>query len=307
MASTDSGAASYPEDRSSDSVARLPSLPGRPEIVERIMTEAISDPQVEMHRRRAQFTFFCGDEPDMMAGYDGQLEVVGRCLEWFVFDYIIPELGHSPAQHWFNCNISELEPQQIAEAESCLNFVLGIFEIDQVDPVNGFAARDLLRPGRLYNVSEHVINEEIYPKQMLLGRLFPQPDSDKYTLSGMAAVMPENTTSQLKQLIVKGKLKPNLILDNIDGIELENLHSRSLVNIDKIKDPDTVSDRLKRYVGEIVPGRLTFKKLCQTIQQADDPVEVAVRICRHIHIHCSHEIELIIAYIMTYWFKSHQV
>ena len=81
----------YWSGHETDSSVRLPSLPCRHPVVEKMMSGAILDFLVASYRKRAQFAFFCGDEPDHLGGYDGQLEVVGRCLEWFVFDCEIRE------------------------------------------------------------------------------------------------------------------------------------------------------------------------------------------------------------------------
>jgi len=289
-------------DINHDSAPRLPSLPRRLPIIELIMSEAILDPQVKQHRRRGQFTFFCGAEPDALAGHDGQLEIVGRCLEWFVFDYEIPELNLTPAQHWLNNNIDQLDEQQRLDAIDCMEFILGIFEIDKVHPKHGFSAVDLLRPGNVYRVCEQVINDEICPGQMLLGRIFPH--RDKYLLSGMATIMDNAATRQLKHFISTGKLRPASILVDIDGLELENLLGRSLQDIDRIENIDTLHRRMRCYLEEVVPNRLDFDQFISLLNSSDDPVDIAVRVCRQIDIHCRHEIELIMAYIMTCWFKN---
>ena len=295
--------ANYPDQQNCDSQLRLPSLPHRPPIVEQIMSQAITDPQVMPYRDRAQFTFFCGDLPESLGGRDGQLEVVGRCLEWFVFDYTIPELEMTPAQHWLNLYACRLTPEQYACATDCLNFVLGIFEISQLDAAYGFVAIDLLRPGKSYRVCEHTINNELRPGQLLLGRLFPQ--RNEYILSGMAAIMNHSATMQIKQLISSGRLKPQSILDDLDGLELENLYGRSLMNIDKVKDLNLLYQRLQNYFQNIVPNQTNFSELQKSISAAQDPVELAVSACRRLNIHCRHEIELVLTYIMTYWFRTH--
>lgn len=282
---------------------RLPSLPGRPEILEKIMTDSIADPAVKPYRSRAQFTFFCGDKPTALAGHNSQLEVVGRCLEWFVFDYIIPELDLTPAQHWFKSYREELSPQQRNDAADCLDFILGIFEISHPDPKQGFIAIDLLRTGQSYQVCEHVINDELKPSQLLLGRIFPHHGN--FILSGMAAVMSKTATKQIKQLIQSGRLKPEMILDDLDGLELENLYGRSLMEIDKIQSPKILGHILKVYLENIITARLDYNELIKMIESADDPVAVGVDICRRLKIPCRHEIELIITYIITYWFRTH--
>jgi len=66
----------YWSSREADTSVRLPSLPCRHPVVEKLMSGAILDLLVASYRSRAQFTFFCGDEPDHLGGYDGQLEVV---------------------------------------------------------------------------------------------------------------------------------------------------------------------------------------------------------------------------------------
>ncbi|MCF7958516.1 MAG: hypothetical protein K9M57_08725 [Phycisphaerae bacterium] len=282
---------------------RMPSIPHRLPIVERIMTESIIDPRIEQHRPRALFTFFCGSEPESLGGYDSQLEVVGRCLEWFTFDYLIPELGCTPAEHWLNCNASKLNTRENKAVEQCLDFTLGIFEITAVTPDVGFTAIDILRPGKSYAISEKIITGELENGQILLGRLFPSEDI--MTISGMSAIVDKAAAGQMKRLFQSGKLKPKSILENLDGLELENLIGRSLMGIDTIEDLAILDKRLGRYFGDVVPGIMSFEKFQHFVEQADDPVEIAVRVCRHMHISCSHEIELILAYIMTYWFRTH--
>ena len=213
---------------------RLPSLPQRLQILERISAESICDPLVRSYRNRAQFTFLCGAEPAEMGGHDGQLEVVGRCLEWFVFDYDIPELDTTPASYWLQCHADDLTDDQLADAQTCLDFVLGLFEITQVIPGQSFVARDLLRPPLRYHVFEELITNEIQPHQLLLGRLFPYRSD--YVLSGMAGIMDAHATGQIKSLINIGKLKPDTVLPTLDGVELENLFGRSVHDIAQISE-----------------------------------------------------------------------
>lgn len=54
---------SYWPSHEADLSVRLPSLPCRHPVVEKLMSGAIIDFLVASYRRRAQFTFFCGDEP----------------------------------------------------------------------------------------------------------------------------------------------------------------------------------------------------------------------------------------------------
>ena len=283
----------------SDSSTRLASLPGRLSIVERIMAEAICDPEVSMYRPRAQFTFFCGDDPENVAGHEFQLEVVGRCLEWFVFDYKVPDLCQTPAQHWFANNSKRLSKAARQDAANCLDFVLSIFEITEVDDISGFVAVDLLRNGRTYYVDEHIINSQLQPGQMLLGRLFPH--NQNYSLSGMATIMDSQACSQVRAMIKNGKLRPDNLLQDLDGLELENLYGRSLMGIDKL-DATGIEDRVKHYL-DITHSSVSYSELVDLLRKANDPVDGAVSFCRKTEIECRHEIELMIAYLMGLWFK----
>ena len=137
---------------------------------------------------------------------------------------------------------------------------------------------------------------------MLLGRIFPH--NGHYLLSGMATIMDKAATRQLKQFISTGKLKPASILADIDGLELENLLGRSLQDIDRIENIDTLHKRIHCYLEKVVPGHLDFDRFLSLLNSSDDPVEIAVNICRQIDIQCRHEIELIMAYIMTCWFRN---
>ncbi len=278
---------------------RLPSLPGRLSIVEKIMSDAIRDEQVRRYRPRAQFTFFCGEEPELLAGRDGQLELVGRCLEWFVFDYVIPELCQTPAQNWFSRNSHKLSLEARHDAADCLNYQISVFEIIEVHPISGFVAIDLLRNGKAYFVDEHVINDQIEPGQMLLGRLFPHKDN--YSLSGMATIMDSQACKQVRNLIKSGKLKTETMLEDLDGLELENLYGRSLMRLDRLS-MDNLTARLTRYL-EVSGSEINIETLNEFVAKAEDPVEAAVKFCRKANIECRHEIELMIAYIMNYWFK----
>ncbi len=278
---------------------RLPSLPGRLAIVEKIMSDSICDEQVRKHRPRAQFTFFCGEEPEVVAGHEGQLELVGRCLEWFVFDYKIPDLCQTPAQHWFSKNSHRLSSEVRHDAADCLDFVISIFEITEVHPISGFVAIDLLRNGKAYFVDEHVINDQIEPGQMLLGRLFPHHDN--YSLSGMATIMDNQACKRVRQMIKAGRMKADTLLDDLDGLELENLCGRSLMRLDKLSLND-LTDRLGLYL-ESSDTDLDMTDLIDLVKSTEDPIEAAVQFCRMAQIDCRHEIELMIAYIMNFWFK----
>jgi len=289
---------------SHDPALRLASLPHRLEIVERIMSEIINDPIVSKYRQRAQFTFFCGAEPEVLGGYDGQLEVVGRCLEWFVFDYVIPDVKQTPAQYWRDHNFAHLSHQEQLHTDQCLQFILGLFEISAVKSGRGFVARDLLRAPHVYPIHEEWVSREVASGQLLLGRIFPHMSG--YVLSGMAAVMSPNATREIKQLIEIGKLKPKYLLQELDGIELENLFGRTLKEIDRIAHLPHLHQRIKYYLNEINPGLLTFTDFCKMTDTADDPVDVGVRVCRQLDLQCCHEIEVIIAYTMACWFKTHR-
>ena len=283
----------------SDNSTRLASLPGRLSIVEKIMAESIRDPEVSIHRPRAQFTFFCGDEPENVAGQEFQLEVVGRCLEWFVFDYKIPDLCQTPAQYWFANNSRRLSKEARQDAANCLDFVLSIFEITEVDDISGFVAVDLLRNGRAYYVDEHIINDQLKPGQMLLGRLFPHHQN--YSLSGMATIMDSQACSQVRGMIKSGKLRPDNLVQDLDGIELENLYGRSLMGLDKL-DSKKLEARIKRYLN-VSQSKVGYAELVDLLSNAKDPIDGAVTFCRMTEIECRHEIELMIAYLMALWFR----
>ena len=278
---------------------RLASLPGRLAIVEKIMADSIKDSQVKQYRGRAQFTFFCGQEPEQVSGYYNQLEIIGRCLEWFVFDYKIPTLCQTPAQNWFSRNSSLLSQQARQDAADCLDFKISIFEITEVHPLTGFVAVDLLRNGKTYYVDEHIINDQLEPGQVLLGRLFPH--NQNYALSGMATIMDNSATRQIRKLIKSGRLKTETLLEDLDGLELENLYSRSLMDIDKL-DRSQLEKRLIDYLDRSDSG-IDLDQLTHQVVKASDPIDAAVTFCRENDIRCRHEIELMIAYIMNFWFK----
>jgi len=282
---------------------RLPSLPQRPEIIERITSEAILDPVVEPYRSRAQFTFFCGADPKELAGYEGQLELVGRCLEWFVFDYIIPELTATPAQHWLLLHQNTLSKQLATDARNCLRYILSLFEVADVAPGHGFLAIDLLRPGKTYTVSEHIVTREIQPGQLLLGRLFPH--RKVYILSGMAALMDSHAADKIKQLVDVGQLDPDFIVESLDGIELENLFGRSLHDVAQTKNLAQLHQRLRCYL-EITSAPIDFLELISRLEFTDDPFELAQQLTEQIPIHYHHEAELILAFLTAIWNQTHK-
>jgi len=270
---------------------RLASLPGRLPILEHLAAEAIRDPVVAPCRRRAQFTFFLGAEPAESAGYEGQLEAVGRCLEWFVFDYVIPDLDATPAQHWLATHAAELSPQDHADAADCLRFVLGLFEIDRIHPDRGFDAIDLLRPPLAYSVREHLVTRELQPGQLLLGRLFPHRSA--YALSGMAALMEPHATRQLRQLIADGKLLPAAVLPTLDGLELENLVGRSVHDLPRTLDKNALLDRLQRFLNTAAPAALFPQDLRQRLAACSDPLRLTAEIAAQFHLSCRHEIDFL--------------
>lgn len=290
-------------DASGDGCVRLASLPQRPAIWERILCEAIQDPQVRPHRRRAQFAFFCGADPDECAGDEAQLEAVGRCLEWFVFDYVIAELDTTPAEHWRRRHGDSLAPAEKAQAGNFLSFMLGMFEIDQVDAEQGFVAIDLLRPRQSYEVSETVLTREVQPGQLLLGRLFPQND-EHYLLSGMAALMDAQATAQIKQFMAEGRLDPAEILQNLDGLTLENLFGRNLDDVEKLTTAQQ-RRRLRQYLEEVCPNRVSFAQLSRMIDNSANAVDVVAHLCERLQVHCRHEMDVLVAYVMPIWFAAH--
>lgn len=293
-----------PSPAPDDSDIRLASLPDREPIIERMMTEAIDDPQVKIHRARAQFTFFCGFEPQDVSGYDAQLEAVGRCLEWFVFDYFIPELNLTPARYWFNKNKILLSPEELILARNALNFTLGVFEIGQVRFGQSFEAIDLLRNNQRYHIREKIVSQEIEPGQLLLARLFPY--RNQYLLSGMATFMAASAARQVKRHIKLDKIIPEYILPNLDGVELENLFNRSLTDIDRLEDLPLLHDRLRQYLIAVDSQNLTFDEVLLMMTATPDPFNVAANICDSCSVVCRHEMDLILAYVMAAWFQTHK-
>lgn len=293
-----------PAPGSDESAVRLASLPDREPVIERLMTEAIHDPYVSPCRPRAQFTFFCGFEPRQISGYEGQLEAVGRCLEWFVFDYLIPELNLTPAQHWFNQNKLLLAPSEVQLTKNALDFVLGIFEISHVEPGSGFEVVDLLRGNQTYSVVEQIVSQEVKPGHLLLARLFPH--QGKFLLSGMATLMAQSATKQIKRYIHEGRLVPEHVLLNLDGVELENLFNRSLTDVDRIEDLALLHDRLQLYLQSVGQEKLSYDEVLHLINDTADPFNVAAQICDALAVTCRHEMDLVLAYAMATWFQTHK-
>lgn len=293
-----------PNSGSSESAVRLASLPDREPVIERLMTEAIHDPCVSPYRPRAQFTFFCGFEPRQVSGYEAQLEAVGRCLEWFVFDYLIPDLNLTPAQHWFNQNKLLLSPSEVQLTQNSLDFVLGIFEISHVEPGNGFEVIDLLRGNQTYSVVEQIVSQEVKPGHLLLARLFPH--EGKYLLSGMATLMAQSATKQIKRDIHEDRMIPEHVLLNLDGVELENLFNRSLTDVDRIEDLALLHDRLGLYLQAVDSDKLSYDDVLHLINETADPFNVAAKMCDTLSVTCRHEMDLVLAYAMATWFQTHK-
>lgn len=283
---------------------RLPSLPDRLEMLERIMVEAIADLTVKRYRDRAQFTFFCGYDPRLIGGHEGQLEVVGRCLEWFVYEYVIPELNLTPAQHWFETNEESLSPEDHLTAYTCLQFILGVYVIDEVEPEEGFWVGDLLRDGTPRYVRERLLSQEIHSGQLLLARLFPYQDA--HVLSGMATVMSAEATNEIKKFVREGTLVPDEILPYLDGVELENLFGRSLTDVDRMEDLAVLYRQMRYYLEQTCHNKITFKTYLNMIKQAADPFSVAAHLCDHLPLYCRHEMDLVLAYVMATWFQTHK-
>ena len=263
------------------------------------MSEAILEPAVSGHRERVLFTFFCGADPDELVGYEGQLESVGRCLDWFVFDYVIPELNATPAQHWFDTRTEELTAIEWADVRDCLDFVLGMFEVAAVRPGEGFVGLDLLRPGVCYLINETVISHEVEEGQLVVGRLFPHRSA--YILSGMAAIMEESATKKIELLVAQGRINTDQTAKQLDGLELENLFGRGLAQIEAAEDLDLVNEYLERYVTAIRPGRVTMRQLRRLVETTDDLVTLVAEACTRFEIHCRHEAQLIGAMLCAVW------
>jgi len=289
-------------ERAGEAMLRLPSLPSRLGILEQITCEAILEPLVAVHRRRAQWTFFAGADPATMSGYEGQLEAVGRCLEWFVYDYRIPGLGTTPARHWLARQSEALGRGAYEQVERCLDFVLGLFEVGPVKAEEGFVAVDLLRPPLTYAVRERLITEELEAGQLLLGRLFPHEGA--YVLSGMAALMDGHATDQIKSLMGAGKLRPEELLDELDGLELENLFGRSVEGIAQLSE-SVLYERLRGYIEALEQRPWTLSQVSRRVARALDPLELAETLCREAQVYCPHEIDLLYAYVVAAWEKQH--
>jgi hypothetical protein len=304
MSSENNNALPNPASGPNDASVRLASLPDREPILERLMAEAIDEPHVRLSRPRAQFTFFCGFEPQQANGYEGQLEAVGRCLEWFVFDYIIPDFNLTPAQHWFDQNKLLLAPTEIQLVKNALSFVLGAFKITKVQCDSGFEITDLWRPNHRYEVVEKIMSQEIEPGQLLLARLFPH--QGKFLLSGMATLMSQSATKHIERHMREGRMIPEHILLNLDGIELENLFNRSLSEVDRLEDLTLLHDRLRLYLQAVGSETLSYDDILHLINVTPDPFNVAEKLCDDFSITCRHEMDLVLAYMMATWFATHK-
>lgn len=283
---------------------RLPSLPQRLGIIERIMTESIRERHVRQYRARAQFTFLAGADPTTVAGYDSQLEVMGRCLEWFVFDYVIPELETTPARHWFETHAEALTAAERQDARDCLKFLLGLFEVSHLDQPEGFDAVDLLRPPLRHHVREHLLTRELQDGQLLLGRLFPH--RGHFVLSGMSVVMAEGAAAQIRELIASGRLRPAALVENLDGVELENCLESGLRSVAHL-EPQELEPRVRRYLTEVVPGRLGWDEFEVLLAESPDPVAAAAAFADRMEICCRHEMDLLFDSVMRLWQRHHQV
>ena len=281
---------------------RLASLPNRPAVVERIMTQAIQPDRVKKHRARAQFTFFCGAEPEQVSGYEGQLEVAGRCLEWFVFDYVIGELQQTPAQHWLSVVGADLSVAERRAARACLNFTVSLFEITDLEAGRTIILDDLLRAPLNCIVTEPVLSTQVKVGQLLSGRVFPLPGG--CALSGMAALMGRSATGEIKQLIADGRLNPQSVLAVISGLELENLCGRSVAEIETIDDPAVIHRRLQRYL-EMRSGSVAIEQLWAQVENADHPFKVAAELARTLQIDDSDEMDVFFAHIVAAWSAAH--
>ena len=292
------------EDRRSelDESLRLASLPRRLRIVERIMAEAILDPRVEAYRRRAQFTFFLGASPDDLAGYSGQLEAVGRCLEWFVFDYVIPELETTPALHWFDGQAERLSAQDRQDARDALRFVVSLFEVKSVEPGGEFLALDLLRAPLQYRVAEAVLTHEMKSGQLIVGRLFPHRGA--FALSGMAVLMNPSVAGQLRALIRSGQWVPAAVLKDIDGVELENLFDRRLQEVDEF-DLACLRRIFDHYVTDVCSGRMSMTEFEELIDRCPDGLTAAAEFADRMEICGRHEMDLVFTGVMAFWQRSH--
>ena len=280
----------HPERDLHAAAVRLASLPRRWPLVEQVVTEAVSLPQAAAWRSRAQFVFFCGLEPPQMAGHEAQLEAVGRCLEWFVFDYPLPEHFVTPATAWLEHNRRELSIAQVHEVEAILRFVLGLFDVEEIEPGQGFTAVDLLRNAR-YPVQERVLTKELEPGQLLLGRLFPREGG--YALSGMAALMEPHATEQIRDMIRRGRLRPEQILPSLDAIELENLLGRDPEAMAAAEDHQVLLARLNRFLELARPGEIEPSTLRALLETRSDAAALTAELCRRCRIACRHEIDLV--------------
>ncbi len=282
---------------------RLASLPGRLQIVEQIMSEAIRAPQIRPYCPRAQWTFFCGVTPEQRVGYAGQLEAAGRCLEWFTFDYKIPLFNLTPAQLWLKANKSKLSTEKYHQACECLDFISGIFVIQSVTPCELDAA-DLLRASQHYHITENIMTPEMHDGQLLIGRLFPH--DEHYVISGMASLLSDQAAGRLRALIADDELEPEIVVDELDGITLENLCGRNLLEIDHLEDLDLLLSRLRYYVEEICPGGITYARLMDLLNNSDEPFTIAEQLCIRLDIECQFEMEVVLAYVVSAWTVMHQ-
>jgi len=247
------------------SVLRLSSLPGRFPILERIMTEAIALPLVQDYRKRAQAVFFLGADPAETAGYEGQLEAVGRCLEWFVFDYEIPELAKTPAQYWFEQAAETLNVVQRQAVRDCLRFVCGLFEVQEVTRGTGFEVLDLLRPPLRYVVYDKLVSEEVQEGQLLVGRLFPHQGN--FLLSGMASLLNEQATARMKELVQDRPLTQFKLVADLDGITLEGFLGRDPAEIHGWSAA-TLRERFSRYL-QVCGDKVSLTEIEAWYEDAD--------------------------------------
>ena len=283
---------------------RLAGAPSRLGVLDRMMAQSIVDPQVEPYRRRALFTFFRGKTPPQSLDHQGQLEGVGRCLDWFVFDYTIPTLGLTPAQHWFKMHTPELSAIEWIDARDCLKFTVSLFVIEQVHPGKCFIARDLLRDDRVHLVNETIITDDITPGQLLVARLFPHRSA--FILSGTAVVMDASCTGDIQTLLDSGRIDTAHLVEHLDALELDNMIctalSRDTLPVNHLPG---VRQRLVHYVTDICSGELSESMLNDMIKYSPDPDSLTRTICRRLHVQCRHETKLIAEMIASAWNEVH--
>ena len=118
--------------------------------------------------------------------------------------------------------------------------------------------------------------------------------------------MPQEATDDVKRLLSQMSTDRYSLIEELDGIELENLFGRTLSQVDRCEALGLLHERMSQFLSTIGPTELSFSGYLDRINRSTDAFDVVNWFEAAIPIICPHELALITSLVTATWFATHK-